>query len=398
MPRIRLGERSPHCVDSIINSVSGLSIPNGDGVLSPGDGEVGGGWGDDVSESQFGDDGRVHTGLPRRASLQDVGARAGVSFQTASKVLRGMGTVSPATRRRVLDAAAELGYVTNSLASGLASRETRSIGFIASGLASFVLAPLLLGAEREARRHGYYVIFNFIDHEASDGQRTLRQLIERRVDGIVSSALTLERDAGYGAMLRDEVPSVSTHPLLVSGVPIVSQDTRREGREATRHLLDLGHRRIATIVGPASGLPPGGRWEGYVDALESAGVDADERLVVSGGWSVEGGYAAMVRLLESQRPMTAIVCQNDHMAMGAIRALQERGRRVPDDYSVVGCDDMDFARFINPPLTTIQISFERTGVAAVRLLIDRLREEVPIPERIVLPSSLIVRESTSAPN
>jgi DNA-binding LacI/PurR family transcriptional regulator len=104
----------------------------------------------------------------------------------------------------------------------------------------------------------------------------------------------------------------------------------------------------------------------------------------------------MVELLESGRPMTAIVCQNDHMAMGAIRALQERNLRVPDDYSIVGCDDIDFARFITPPLTTVRISFEQTGVAAVRLLIDRLRGEEPIPERITLPSTLVVRESTRA--
>lgn len=349
-----------------------------------------------MTERQFEDNERLQSNSSRRASLQDVGARAGVSFQTASKVLRGKGTVSPATRQRVIDAAAELEYVMNSLASGLASRQTRSIGFIASGMASFVLAPLLLGAEREARRHGYFVIFNFIDHQPNDGQRILRQLIERRVDGIVSSAMTLERDATYGAMLRDEVPSVSTHSVAVSGVPLVSQDTEREGREATQHLLALGHRHIATIIGPSSGSPLGGRSAGYADALQTAGVDIDHALIESGGWSVEGGYAAMISLLESARPITAIVCENDHMAMGAIRALRERKLRVPDDFSIVGCDDIDFARFITPPLTTVRISFEHTGEAAVRLLIDRLRGEEPIPDRIVLPSSLVVRESTRA--
>lgn len=347
-----------------------------------------------MGERQFENDPRLQAGTVRRASLQDVGARAGVSFQTASKVLRGRGSVSPATRQRVIDAASELGYVANSLASGLASRQTRSIGFIASGLASFVLAPMLLGAEREARRHGYFVIFNFIDEEMNDGAGTLRRLVERRVDGVVSSALTLAQDGAYGAMLRDEVPSVSTHSVPVGGVPIVSQDTEREGREATRHLLDLGHRRIATIIGPRSGSPAGGRLMGYADALQTAGIGFDQDLVASGGWSVAGGYEAMVQLLESGRPITAIVCQNDHMAMGAVRALGERGLSVPRDLSIVGCDDVDFARFMTPPLTTVRISFEQTGIAAVRLLIDRLRGDQPIPERITLPSALVVREST----
>ncbi len=343
------------------------------------------------------DEEQVPGGIPRRASLQDVGTRAGVSFQTVSKVLRGRGTVSPATRQRVLDAAAELGYVTNSLASGLASKQTRSIGYVASGLASFVLAPMVLGAEREARRQGYFVIFNFIDHQSNDGQRTLRQLIERRVDGIVSSAPTLERDAAYGAMLSEEVPSVSTHPMLDSAVPVVSQDTEWQGRTATQHLLDLGHCHIALVTGSPFHTPMIGRTAGYADALRGAGIELDRELIAWGGWTIEGGYAAMVWLLESGRPMTAIVCQNDHMAMGAMRALQERNLNVPGDYSIVGCDDVEFAGFLNPPLTTIRISFEDTGEAAVRLLIDRLRGEESVPERIVLPSALVVRQSTWEP-
>lgn len=332
----------------------------------------------------------------RRVSLQDVGSRAGVSFQTASKVLRGVGTVSPATRERVLSAAAELGYVVNSLASGLASKETRSIGFIASGLASFVLAPLLLGAEREARRHGYFVLFNFIDEQTGDGVRTLRQLIERRVDGVVSAARTLQRDALYGELLRDAVPSVATHAIPGGGVPIVCEDAEKPGFLGTQHLIERGHRRIATIVGEWDGTTIRSRLAGYSHALRTAGVAFDPELVEVGNWTVEGGYQAMNRFLDCPHGVTAVVTQNDHMAMGAIRALQERNLRVPDDYSIVGCDDMDFARFINPPLTTVQILFEQTGVAAVRLLIDRLQEKEAIPERVVLPCSLIARESTRA--
>jgi len=332
----------------------------------------------------------------RRVSLQDVGSRSGVSFQTASKVLRGMGTVSPATRERVLNAAAELGYVVNSLASGLASKETRSIGFIASGLASFVLAPLLLGAEREARRNGYDILFNFVDDETRDGTRILNKLIERRVDGIVSAAITLQHDAAYGALLRDAVPSVSTHQVPMGGVPMVGEDSEAPGRLATRHLIELGHRQIASIVGAWDGGPPGGRLAGYANALATVGEGFDRGLVEIGAWSVAGWYEAMERVIAGKRRFTAVFSQNDHMAMGAIRALREHGRSVPGDVSFVGCDDVDFARFIDPPLTTVRLSFESTGVAAVRLLIDRLQEKEAIPERILLPCSLIVRDSTRA--
>lgn len=335
-----------------------------------------------------------HGRTAKRVSLREVGDRAGVSFQTVGKVLRGKGTVAPATRVRVLEAAEELGYVPNSLARGLASNETRSIGFVASGLASFVLAPLLLGAEREARKHGYFVLFNFIDEQTGDGVRTLNQLIERRVDGVVSAAPTLQHDAGYGTLLRDAVPSVTNHPIHGGGVPIVGEDSEQPGYLGTRHLADSGHRHIATITGDWKGVNVSGRLAGYTRALEEVGVGFDRELVDVGNWSVEGGYQAMRRLLDRGREFSAVVAHNDHMAMGAMRALNERGLRIPNDISVVGCDDVDFARFTNPPLTTVRLSFECSGVAAVRLLVDRLQGREAIPERIVLPCTLVVREST----
>ncbi len=330
----------------------------------------------------------------KRVSLREVGERAGVSFQTVGKVLRGKGSVAPATRVRVLEAAEELGYVPNSLARGLASNETRSIGFVASGLASFVLAPLLLGAEREARKHGYFVLFNFIDEQTGDGVRTLNQLIERRADGVVSAAPTLQHDAGYGALLRNAVPSVTSHPIMGGGVPHVGQHPEEPGFLGARHLTEYGHRHIATITGDWSGVGFSGRLAGYARALGEVGVNVDRELIDVGHWSVEGGYQAMRRLLELGREFSAVVTHNDHMAMGAMRALSERGLHIPDDISVVGCDDVDFARFTNPPLTTVQMSFESSGVAAVRLLVDRLQGQEATPERIVLPCSLVVREST----
>lgn len=338
---------------------------------------------------------RSNNGRPaKRVSLREVGEMAGVSFQTVGKVLRGKGTVAPATRVRVLEAAKELGYVPNSLARGLASNETHSIGFIASGLASFVLAPLLLGAEREARRHGYFVLFNFIDAETGDGVRTLNQLIERRVDGVVSAALTLQHDAGYGALLRDAVPSVANHPINGGGVPIVTWDAEEPGFLGAQHLVDSGHRHIATITGDWHGGRVGGRLAGYARALQEVGVSFDRELVDIGHWSVEGGYKAMHRLLELGREFTAVIAHNDHMAMGAIRALNERGLRIPDDISVVGCDDVDFAPFTNPPLTTVRMSFECSGVEAVRLLVDRLQGRTAPTDRVVLPCTLVVRDST----
>ncbi|MGI8643276.1 MAG: LacI family DNA-binding transcriptional regulator [Thermomicrobiales bacterium] len=327
-------------------------------------------------------------------SLRDVGLRAGVSFQTVSKVLRGKGSVADTTRERVLAAAAELGYVPNSLARGLATSETHSIGFIASGLASFVLAPLLRGAEREARRHGYFVLFTFVDDQPGEGERVLRQLIERRVDGIISAALALRNDAVYGGLLRDATRSVAMHTIPDGGVPIVGEDSEQPGFLGTTHLVAGEHRRIATIADAWDGVSVRGRLAGYVKALEDAGIPFDPQLVATGGWTIEGGYHAMNSLLNKQLGITAVFAHNDHMAMGALRALQERGCQVPRDISVVGCDDVDFASFTTPPLTTVRLSFESTGVAAVRLLIDLLQDGEVIPEHIMLPCSLVARQST----
>lgn len=334
----------------------------------------------------------------KRVSLRDVGDRAGVSFQTVSKVLRGKGSVSPATRKRVLTAAAELGYVVNSLARGLASKETRSIGFVASGLASFVLAPMLLGAERAARDEGYFVVFNFVnDDQASDGVGILRRLIEQRVDGIVSAAHTFIGDAEYGSVLRDSVPSVTTHPVAGGGVPIVGEDAEAPGFYGTDHLVQCGHRNIAMITGAGDDKTISGRLAGYASALSRANLALSLDLVEGGDWTVESGYQAMQRLLDQSHEFTAVVAQNDHMALGAMRAIQERGLRVPEKISVVGCDDVDFAQFTAPPLTTIRMSFESTGAEAVRLLLDVLGGREIVPERIVMPCSLVVRESTCPP-
>lgn len=326
-------------------------------------------------------------------SLRDIADRAGVSFQTVSKVLKGEGRVSAATRRQILDVATELGYVPNSLARSLVTSRTRSIGFIASGLASFVLTPLMLGAEREARARGYFAIFVLAEGNGAQAERPLRQLIERRVDGIVNAALTLQHDRHYGDLLRTLNSRVSIFPVRGGGISIVGEDPVETGLLATRHLLALGHRRVATIVGERDSRAPSGRLQGYQQGLREEGVSPDRRWVEVGDWSAAGGYRATVRLLDRVPNITALFTQNDHMAIGALSALHERGRRVPEDCAIVSCDDIDLARYTIPPLTTVRISFENTGAAAVRLLLDHVAAPDAPPERLVLPVELITRSS-----
>lgn len=329
-------------------------------------------------------------------SLRDVASKAGVSFQTAGKVLNGKGSVSPETRERILDAAKALEYVPNALARSLVTRSTCTIGIVASDLSDAELARFVVGAEREARSQGHGVLIGSIDRDGSDAERYLRILLERRVDGILTAAPQMEHDARVGELLRGPVPSVSIHRLPGGGVPLVGSDHVETALLATRHLLGLGHRRIATVTGSGGRQVTSMRLKGYERALEEAGVSYDPALVESGDWEADGAYEASIRLLDRAPGITAFYAQNDTMAFGVMSALHERGLGVPDDIAVVGCDDIPMAAHANPPLTTVHVPFYETGETAVRLLLDVIAGRADRPKRVLLPVRLVRRASCGA--
>ena len=345
----------------------------------------------------------VPKGLQRVAhvSLKDVAARSGVSFQTASKVLNGKGTVAAETRQRILGAAEELGYVPNALARGLLSRRTRTIGVVASDFSDTVLSQVVVGVEREARRHGHGVIIGSVDPEGSDGVRSLHALIERRVDGIVTVAPKLEGDRAFGALLRGPIAAVSTHRVAGGGVSVVEPDDAGAASLATRHLAALGHRRIGTITGRGDRRASHARVAGYRRALAETGIPFDPDLVEEGDWEPEGGYQAGHRLLDRAPDLSAVFVQNDPMAAGLLAALHDRGRRVPADCAVVGCDNLTLAARTIPPLTTVAIPLVETGEIAARLLVgvveERAAGRTPEPRRLVLPVGLVYRASSGTP-
>lgn len=331
-------------------------------------------------------------------SLRDVAERAGVSFQTVGKALRGEGRVSPATRQRIQEAADALGYVPNTVARSLKTQSTRSIGFVASGLASFVLAPIMRGVEREATAQGFFPIFTLAERDEAHVDRLVRQLIERRVDGLVSAALAHQSDQPLRDLLRGTVPSVTVLSMLGGNIPVISDDWQATGHLAATHLRGLGHTRAAAISGEPVGNPRDGRLRSFAEASGITDPSWYGRMVVDGSWSAEGGYAAMQEILHRGHPFTAVFALNDHMALGAMHALREQGLRIPEDVSVVGCDDIELARFASPPLTTLRISFEEMGIVAVRLLLRRMAEpDVPL-DNVTLPVELIVRQTTAAAN
>ena len=328
--------------------------------------------------------------------MRDVASKAGVSFQTVGKVLNGKGSVSPETRERILGAAEDLGYVPNALARSLVTRSTCTIGIVASDLSDAELARFVVGAEREARRQGHGVLIGSIDRKGTDAERYLRMLLERRVDGILTAAPQMERNGRIGELLRGTVPAVSIHRVPGGGVSLVGSDHVETALLATRHLLGLGHRRIATITGSGGRQVTSMRLKGYERALKEAGVPYEGGLVESGDWEADGAYEAVLRLLDRAPDITAFYAQNDTMALGVLSALHERGFGVPEDCAVVGCDDIPMAAHALPPLTTVHVPFFETGETAVRLLLDIIAGRTEKPRRVLLPVHLVRRASCGA--
>ncbi|MBF8184250.1 LacI family DNA-binding transcriptional regulator [Nonomuraea sp. K274] len=328
-------------------------------------------------------------------SLRDVAARANVSFQTVSKVLNGKGAVTPATRQRIIEAAEEIGYIPNALARSLQSRSSLTLGVITVDFSNSTPALSLVGIEREARQHGLSVILSSLEPDGSDCVRYLRVLMERRVDGIIMNAPATEEDEEVGRLLRTGPPAVSLHDIAGGGVPTVTVESEGSAALPVRHLLALGHRRIATVTGLQQRHSAQQRTAVYREVLTELGL-YDPLLVEDGAWEVEGGYAATHRLLDRAPDITAIYVQNDLMAVGVLNALHERGRSVPDDCSVVGCDDHPVAARTIPPLTTVRMPFFDAGAAAVRLLLDRIASRSASAED-VLPVSMVYRASTASP-
>jgi LacI family transcriptional regulator len=329
-------------------------------------------------------------------TIREVAESAGVSYATVSHVINNTRLVSPETRERVLAAMAALNYRPNALARSLRQGKTNTIGLVLPDSANPFFAEISRSIEDETFRKGYSV---FLCNTELDTQRELFYvdvLSKKQVDGIIFIAAGDQADS-LDFLLRRNLPVV----MIDRNVPNVEldavlTDNQLGGLLATRHLLDLGHTRIACIAGPSSITPSAERIIGYRKALEQAGLAYDETLIVRGDYHAQSGLEITHAILRMDPRPTAIFALNDLMALGALRAAAEAGYSVPRDLAVVGYDDLELSRFTNPPLTTIAQPKKEIGVQAVNLLIDRMSQRSKPPTRLVLPPELIVRRSTQA--
>lgn len=334
-------------------------------------------------------------------TLADVARQAGVSLATASRALNGGSrVVNDELRDRVLQAAERLQYVSHGPAQALARASTSVVGLIVHDVRDPYFSGIAAGAMRVAREENLMVMLasTFRDHELELDYVSRLRVQRARAILLVGSGTT---SRGFTRRLRgllDDFERRGGRAACVShhGVPIdaVLPDNRGGGVMAAQHLLSLGHRKIGVIAGPAELVTVRHRLEGARRALSDAGVSLPDRAVVEGDFSREGGEAAMARLLDQMAGVTAVFALNDLMARGALSALAAASRRVPDDVSVIGFDDLPVAVDTSPRLTTIKLPLEEIGERAMRLVLaEPERGGKRRTERI--PVELVERESTA---
>ncbi len=331
----------------------------------------------------------------KRATIVDVATRAGVSIGTVSRVVNTQAGPE-ATRRRVLDAIADLDYVPNHVARSLKRRSTEQIALVVPDIANPVYVAMAKTIQRQAKERGFRLSLMSANDDPGGEEFALDSLEQMRVDGLIICSLKPTRK------LVERLERVRGRVCVVGSVPEearvdnVRVDSTGGAQEAVQHLLDSGRRRIGFINGAPGTVPAGTRSLGYRRALEENGLRVDEALIVNGEFSMAGGYRSVDRLLAGHDELDAIFCANDVIAFGAMRRLRELGIGVPSQVALVGMDDIDLAKISTPTLSTVSLLAEERGRLAAEMLLERLlggaAEE---PRKVTVTPRLIVRESST---
>jgi DNA-binding LacI/PurR family transcriptional regulator len=330
-------------------------------------------------------DGRVS-----RPVMADVARRAGVSHQTVSRVLNGHPNVSPETKAEVLAAIRDLGYRPNIAARTLVTGKTNVLGVVSVDTTLYGPASMLYGIERALHPEYFVAVASLPVFDLG----SLTDAVERFAAQAVAGIIVIVPDQSAAEALRKL--SVRT-PLVAVGsgdyapLPSVAIDNRAGAATATRYLLGLGHRTVHHIGGEDNSMDAWERAEGWRTTLRAAGAPEPELL--RGDWSARSGYE-IGREVAGRPEATAVLCGNDQMALGFLRAAAEHGRRVPEDISVAGFDDVPEAAYYNPPLTTVRQDFGALGVSALRVLMELINHGGQAGPSEAIPANLIVRSST----
>ena len=343
------------------------------------------------ARAKVGAAGRRTATLSRPPVMADVARLAGVSHQTVSRVLNDHPNVRPHTREKVLEAIRQLAYRPNAAARALVTRRTHTLGVIGIDSPLYGPAMMLNGIERAAQ-HGYFVLIASLP--ALD-RRSMLDTVDRFLGHAVEGVIVIAPQTSAVAALSHvpaDLPLVAVGCRTRAPLTSVAVDNAGGAARATRYLLDLGHETVYHVAGPGSWLDARERLAGWRAALAEAGAQEPE--VISGDWSARSGYEIGQRL-GGMSEVTAVFCANDNMALGLVRAMTERGRRVPEEVSVVGFDDVPDAGYFLPPLTTVRQDFGELGRRALSALVQRISSGPGAGSHLAVPAELVTRASTA---
>jgi LacI family repressor for deo operon, udp, cdd, tsx, nupC, and nupG len=332
-----------------------------------------------------------------RVGIKDIAKKAGVSIATVSHAFRNPGRVSDDTRQRVLAAAKEVGYTPNKMAASLRTARSGNIVAIIPDVGDSFNSEIVKGIDAVASDRGYAVLLGDTQGSEEREREFATMPLSRQADGIILMSQRLPFD------VPEDGSEPENMPPLVSGcestgydwVLNVSIDDRQGAIDATNHLIELGHRKIAVITGNHESASTRKRLAGFREAMADAGLEIRDAWVIYGGYNADSGELAAQELqLLKERP-TAIFCFSDEIALGCMYSLRLAGFSIPDDVSIVGFDDIPFARYFTPSLTTVAQPTEAIGRTCATLLLNLIEGTRPKTNRFILPHKLIVRDSTA---
>jgi LacI family transcriptional regulator len=329
----------------------------------------------------------------KKVTIQDVAQAAGVSRQTVSRAINNRDEISVETRTRIMAIVEQMGYRPSSIARGLATQHTRTLGLVIPDVANPFFSEVARGAEHAAYAEGYTVFLCNTDENPQRELAILQLLEEQRVDGVVLCSSRLDEEALRAMLTRHPTVVLVNRQLEVSEVSTVLLEDKLGAQLLTQHLIDTGHQAIGFLAGPRASMSGSKRAEGYFATLTASALTHDPGWIHSCAPTVQGGHEAAQTLLIQHPELTALFCYNDLVAIGTLKACADLGRTVPDDLAIVGFDDIPLAALVTPPLTTCRVPRYEVGAQAMRLLLDHINGCTDACTEIILSPELIVRAS-----
>ncbi|MBU5593689.1 catabolite control protein A [Amphibacillus sp. MSJ-3] len=328
-------------------------------------------------------------------TIYDVAREANVSMATVSRVVNGNPNVKPATRKKVLRTIKELGYRPNAVARGLASKKTTTVGVIIPDISSMFFSELARGIDDIANMYKYNIILSNSDHNIDKEIKLINTMLEKQVDGIVYMG---------GRIKEEHIQQFETSPVPIVlaatvdptlSIPSVNIDYEKAGYEATKLLIDNGHKHPAFVTGVQETVAHELKYQGFVRALEEYNQTLNEDYVYRGDLTYTSGIKAIDHLLELKERPTSIFAVTDEVALGVIHAIQDHGLNVPNDMEIIGFDNTRLATMVRPTLSTVVQPIYDIGAVAMRLLTKYMNKEEVEDSNVILPHQIIERSSTN---